>query len=296
MIRRRSLVASGAVLLFVCTATVQDGSPISAVRTGTLGGTPLTESSGVAVSRTHAGVLWTHNDSNDGPNLYAVNVRGALLATFRMVGARAVDWEDVALGRCPRRWPGRSCLYVADTGDNLEHRPRTILYVVPEPDPSRPATSSRETEPALAVRVRFTDGAHDIEAVAVDSAGAAHLITKGRSGRILRYVVPAIAMGADSVAVSPVDTLPIRPRPFLGRWVTGAAISPSGRRAAVRTLTEVYFFHPGPGDWTLEGPPCRIAGLEPQGEAVDFLDEDRLVLTSEKGLAAEGVIHVVRCR
>jgi hypothetical protein len=29
---------------------------------------------------------------------------------------------------------------------------------------------------------------------------------------------------------------------------------------------------------------------------VDFLDDERLILTSERGLAAEGVIHVIRCR
>ena len=32
----------------------------------------LTESSGLAVSRTQPGVLWSHNDSGDGPNLYAM--------------------------------------------------------------------------------------------------------------------------------------------------------------------------------------------------------------------------------
>jgi hypothetical protein len=297
MIGRTGWLAILATAAAAPTARAQGAPPISVVRTGTLGGTPLTESSGIAVSRRHPGVLWTHNDSSDDPNLYAINQRGELLATFRVAGARAVDWEDLSLGPCPARWRGRTCLYIADTGDNQERRPRTVLYVTPEPDIIRPGGTPGETEAALALRIRFTDGPHDIEALAVDSAGTAHLITKGRSGRVLRYQVGLTAWGAsDSLVVSPADTLAIRPQPLVGRWVTGAALAPSGRRAAVRTLTEVYFFRTDGSRWLLDGPPCRLAGLEPQGEAVGFLDEDQLVLTSEKGLVAEGVIHVVRCR
>jgi hypothetical protein len=277
-------------------AGAQGRAPIWTERTGTFARSPVTESSGVAVSRRHPGVLWTHNDSNDGPNLYAVTQRGELLATFRVVGARAVDWEDIALGPCPTRWAGRTCLYVADTGDNQEQRARIILYAVPEPDPQPGSRAAGETEPAVSLRVRFAGGAHDVEALAVDSAGTAYLITKGRSGPILRYTVGADAWRADTALAPVADTLPIKPRALLGRWVTGASISPAGTQAAVRTLTEIYLFSLGPGgSWNLRRPPCRIAGLEPQGEAVDFLDEERLVLTSERGLSGAGVIHIVRC-
>jgi hypothetical protein len=212
-----------------------------------------------------------------------------------VAGAEAVDWEDLALGDCPIRWAGRTCLYIADTGDNLEQRPRTVVYVAPEPV-LNPDTARRDTERALALRVGFSDQAHDVEAIALDESGTLHLITKGRSGRILRYQVPPDAWSADSVMISPVDTLPIRPNQLVGRWVTGAAMSPDGRRSAVRTYSEIYFFRTGPGPWEPDGPPCLIAGLEPQGEAVAFLDNDLVVLTSEKGLLQQGVIHVVRCR
>lgn len=278
-------------------ADAQARPPVSAVRTGGLAGTPLTESSGVAVSRRHPGVLWTHNDSNHEPHLYAITERGAVLATFQVVGARAVDWEDLALGPCPPGpWTGRTCLYVADTGDNAHRRTDAVIYTVPEPDPGSGSSAVRDTEPARGLRLRFADGPQDIEALALDSTADAHLITRGRRGHIVRYVVPRAAFGTNSVLLTPVDTLPIRPSLLAGRWVTGAAISPSGRLAAVRTFTEVYFFRPGPGTWTPDDPPCRLTGLEPQGEAVDFLDEQRLVLTSERGFAQEGGIHVVRCR
>ncbi|HEX9611134.1 MAG TPA: hypothetical protein VF978_04545, partial [Gemmatimonadales bacterium] len=101
-------------------------------RTGEFKNPRLTESSGVAVSRTHTGVLWTHNDSGDGPYLYATDLRGGDRGFLRVSGAEAIDWEDMALGPCPLRG---TCLYLADTGDNLEVRPSVTVYAVPEPEP-----------------------------------------------------------------------------------------------------------------------------------------------------------------
>src|SRR4030095_7791087 len=61
----------------------------------------LKESSGLAISRTQPGVLWSHNDSGDGPNLSAIDGSGKLLGVFRGTGAMARDWEDIAAGPCP---------------------------------------------------------------------------------------------------------------------------------------------------------------------------------------------------
>src|SRR5689334_19987313 len=50
----------------------------------------ITESSGLAASRIHPGVYWTHNDSDDGAYLYAVDSRtGRTVATITMSGVGA---------------------------------------------------------------------------------------------------------------------------------------------------------------------------------------------------------------
>src|SRR5687768_14079224 len=79
----------------------QDSLPSLMERTGAIRSNRLREASGAAVSRRYPGVLWTHNDSGDKPLIYAVSMSGELLATYRVPGAKAVDWEDVALARCP---------------------------------------------------------------------------------------------------------------------------------------------------------------------------------------------------
>ncbi|MEE8250315.1 MAG: hypothetical protein V3R24_01115, partial [Gemmatimonadales bacterium] len=74
------------------------------------------------------------------------------------------------------------------------------------------------------------------------------------------------------------------------------AISPSGRRLAVRTRTELYLFTRSNGELSLDGPPCWLGAVELQGEAVDFYDETILVTTSESVLNRPSTIHLVTCR
>lgn len=57
----------------------------------------LPELSGLAASRRWPGVYWAHNDSGDGPRLFAFNRRGQVIARIEVEGAEAVDWEDIAL-------------------------------------------------------------------------------------------------------------------------------------------------------------------------------------------------------
>src|SRR5436189_4043579 len=143
----------------------------------------LVESSGVAVSRAYPGVLWTHNDSGDGPYLYATDLRGTDRGALLVPGAQAIDWEDMSLGPCPVafRLQPRACVYLADSGDNMEFRPFVTIYAVPEPAPPERASDTSGTTRAPAVlRLRYPDGSHDVEAVYVSPRDTAvYLVSKG---------------------------------------------------------------------------------------------------------------------
>jgi hypothetical protein len=43
------------------------------------------------------------------------------------------------------------------------------------------------------------------------------------------------------------------------------------------------------------GRPCFLGEAEPQGEAIDYLDAETLILTSERSRGRPGVIHRLRC-
>lgn len=255
------------------------------------------ESSGVVVSRAHRGVLWTHNDSGDGPYVYATDLSGADRGAVRVRDARAVDWEDIALGPCPAA--GGACLYIADTGDNDENRKSVVIYAVPEPDvPTGPADTARSAR-ASALRLRYPRGPDDVEAIYVSPRDSAlYLVGKGRRGAVHLYRVPRGAWRGDTVVTaSLVQALPIVTFAALGRLVTGAGVRRDGRLVAIRTYAEIYFFVPGAGGRLAPSkrPVCNVAGLEVQGEAIDFLDDTTLVLTSEGGARTPPSLHALRC-
>ena len=268
----------------------------------------LIESSGVAVSHTYPGVLWTHNDSGDGPYLYATDLRGTDRGALLVPGAQAIDWEDMSLGPCPLAFvpPARSCIYLADTGDNLEFRPFVTVYAIPEPPPPERAGDTLGTTRAPAVlRLRYPDGPHDVEAAYVSPRDTAlYLVSKGALGgsaiRLYRVDRPAWSIPdttMDIVVATLVQTLDIRPSPEAGRVVTAGAIRADGSLVALRTYSEIYLFYPGVGGRLLPARerPCNIAGLEIGGEAIDFLDDSTFVLTSEASSRRRGRIDTVTC-
>ena len=63
---------------------------------------------------------------------YATDLRGTDRGALLVPGADAIDWEDISLGPCPKSIAS-TCVYLADTGDNLEFRPFVTIYAVPEP-------------------------------------------------------------------------------------------------------------------------------------------------------------------
>ncbi|MGH9895939.1 MAG: hypothetical protein ACREA0_28925, partial [bacterium] len=268
--------------------------------TGTFRSPRLTESSGVVVSRAHPGILWTHNDSGDGPYLYATDLHGTDRGAIFVPGAEAVDWEDMALGPCPRR--PVDCLYIGDTGDNLERREHVTVYAVPEPDPPLAAADTqRVSAAALALSLYYPDGPHDVEALYVSPRDTAlYLVSKGRGrrGEIRLYRVARAAWDRPNrVRAEFVQTLPIVPDRATGRVVTGAAMRADGGLVAIRTYTEIYFFSSGPGGSLSPAnrPVCSIAQHERPGESIAFREDSSIVLTSEANPLGRGTIHTVRC-
>lgn len=263
-------------------------------RVVTLGqlGTVLTESSGVAVSRAYPDVVWSHNDGAEG-RLYALHTDGTLVASFD-VGGGVEDWEDIDLGACPADGPSeRDCLYVGDTGDNAANRDGYAVDIVPEPDPSADASAV----PLRRVRFVYPDGPADTEGLAVTPGGEALMVTKGSDGTARLYRLsmapdstPAAAEGEVRAAVL-VGALPLDVTASRDR-ITAAAVSPDGTLLAVRNHHAVYLF---PLDRPLGAPVlCEIGAWQPQGEGMDFLADDMLILTSEQEGGRSPIVRL-RC-
>ncbi len=269
-------------------------APIEWRQTGRLAHPRLAEVSGVAPSQAHPGVLWVINDSGNPPDLLAVDSTGTLLGSIPLRDAPNTDWEEIALGPCGTA----TCLYIADTGDNRERRETVAMHRLVEPTP--PTSEGVEPQSVETLRFRYPDGPHDVEAMGVLPDGTILLVTKGRSGGILAFRLPPRLWLAGGVATAErVDSLPITAALGMGRAVTGMAVSADGTTIMVKTYRDLFPFvlEEGRRFRTAATPTaCDILGKEPQGEAVGWLPDGRVIMLSERGLLTEGTVFVGRCR
>ena len=250
----------------------------------------IAESSGLVASRTTPGAYWTNNDSGDGPFIYAFDTRGDSFGTFRVTGAQARDWEDIAAGPGPQA--NKSYLYIGDIGDNDGVRSEVVVYRVAEPVVSastRKFTKNRpgSTEPADAIRLKYPDGKHDAEA----------LLVHPRTGNI--YIVTKVLLANPGVyeAVAPFtsgQTITMRkvgePRvpSLFGGAITGGSISPDGKRVALCDYFQGYelVLPAGTSNFDEIWKQKMIGfdlGKRKQGESITYRLDGRALLATSEG-------------
>ncbi len=257
----------------------------------------LSESSALARSPVHPGVLWTLNDSDNPADLFAIDTAGKLLGTVRVSGTRNVDWEALATGPCPAPRPTgplADCLYIGDIGDNVRVRPSVTIYRVREPDPARDTTV-----PVLdSLRVVYQDGARDAESMAVDARGDLWIVSKERVRAPRLYRVSRMAwLGSRTATARFVDSLPIPSAGGIESWTTDASWSADGSALMVRTYGALWRVPIVGGIPRARGTRaiCSLGGLGPQGEGLVALSGDLYAISSEKLFGSPASVAVVKC-
>lgn len=250
----------------------------------------LHEASGLVASRTTPPLLWSINDSGDRARLFALHPAGHLVASFRLPGAEALDWEALALARRGAELPDD--LLVGDVGGNIEPRRSVTIYRVPEPalDPES-FTDEQPLPPAQAFELHYPGGgSHDAEAMFVDPISTdLFLITKSSSGRseVYRATLPSTPGGP--VPLELAATL-FFSRTFVvgSERATDAAISKDGTEIVIRTYTDGWLWQRQPGTSVQEAlarEPCPVPlSPEPQGETITFAPDDSGYFTLSEGL------------
>ena len=260
----------------------------------------ISESSGLAASRLTPGAYWTHNDSGDGPFIYAFDTGGDSRGVFRVTSAQARDWEDMATGPGPQG--GKSYLYIGDIGDNNEARSEIVVYRLPEPaltTATRKFTKTRPgtTEPAEAIRLRYPDGAHDAEALLVHPiSGQIYIITK------VVIANPAVYEAAPPFTANKPVTMTrlglVNVPSLFGGVITGGSISPDGRRIALCDYFQGYELALPSGSsnfndiWKQKMVGFDL-GKRKQGEAITYRLDGKALLATSEGKNAS-IIQVMR--
>ncbi|MCL6737058.1 hypothetical protein [Streptomyces neyagawaensis] len=228
----------------------------------------ITESSGLAASRQHPGVYWTHNDSDDGAFLYAVDSgTGKTVATVTLTGVGTPrDVEAISIG------PDNH-LYVGDIGDNLGGTWQYVwIYELPEPKQLKD-----QTVRATQYVVKYEDGARDAEALMVHpKTGRVYIADKNEAGGSL-YEGPAELAASGTNIFKKVASVP-------DLEVTDGAFSPNGKHLALRSYFGAILY-----DWKggkIEKADRLSVPLQRQGESLTYTTDGTKIMYGSEGAAS----------
>jgi hypothetical protein len=247
----------------------------------------VSESSGVACSRLGDGMFFTHNDSGDGPILFAFNQDGDLLAVIGVRGARNQDWEDLASFRLHER----AWLVIADTGDNARRRRVVTLYFLPEPkiDPAKRGVKMK-ADLSTALAYSYPDGPQDCECVAVDTTTRKLYLSSKRGDRKL-YELPLPELPPAETPDDGEPAEPVRAKLIAALAIpqtTAMDISPDGRRAVLLTYLGAYEYARGKEEgWAkaFRREPKRVAlPLLRQAEGICYGPDGKTLYGTSEGV------------
>jgi hypothetical protein len=222
--------------------------------------------------------------------LIALDRQGSVAGKVRVSGVKVEDWEAAAVGPCP----AGNCIYLGDIGDNDGQRSHITIYRIPEPVDGSDAVAVADM-----FRATYPDGAHDAEALLVTPAGDMLIVTKGDTGPVSLYRVPANAAPGGTVKLQQIGKARQSGKVAADERITDGAVSPSGAWVALRTKTSLLLHRTSDllsGNWR-EAHRVSLQALgEPQGEGIAFADERTIYLVGEGGGKAQpGTFGRLRC-
>lgn len=242
----------------------------------------IDEASGLAMSATMAGYLWTIQDSGQPNAAYLISLDGKTIQQYNIPGTSNHDWEDMAAGPGPRE--NVSYLYIADIGNN--NTPLTtqnIIYRVPEILEKNASFSSTELEK---ITFKYPDGPRDAEALLVDPLTKDIFIISKEMDKAGIYRLAFPQSTSETINAEKVGIIPSV------LFATGANVSVDGTEILIRTYLSVYYWQRKKEDSigsTLLKAATRqlMVAPEPQGEAICFdRNADGFFTLSERSTAS----------
>lgn len=303
-VRLTATDATGARVTDAAVVTVAAAPPPSGVgqswstprQVGTLPPDTLKEESGLAVSRAYANRLYHINDSGDGGYFYVSDYQGQHVQRVQVTGFNPADAEDLAYGA----YGDKNYLIIGDIGDNGASRGSVTLVAVAEQ-----ATYGASVSAAFKVTVKYPDGPHNAEAMALAPNGDVYVMTKENPSRVYRLTAAQWRNTSGQTQTFQ----------YVGQFglagqtgstnITGLDISPDGSRLLVLTYNGALELEArlvnGVLDFsqygTAGGPAYKVIKLTrlPQQESISYLPNGRdFLYTSESLGSAVPIMEVDR--
>ena len=289
--------------LLLLSTLVNAGDFHPATTLGIVRNPELIELSGVVTGGINPDVLWVHNDQNNLPRLYALNLKGETVATyildaFNEEGTMAGDWEDIARLPHPK---GHHDLYIADFGNNAMVKKEHRLLIIEEPGINSAKSSEVGEIEFRAIYFQYPrDYVCNSECLLVHPvSGEVFIVSKSvKEGGKQRpnsavWSLPDLTK-EDSIYTA---TLVAESIPAITDRVTGGDISPDGKHLIIRTNTpKAYLWEWKDGESlkeVLKSSPKEIPlADEKGGEAICFSEGGSKLFSVYDGKKKNRPLHI----
>lgn len=223
----------------------------------------LHEASGLAASVNNPGMLWTHNDSGNGADVFLIDQKMNIKLTCTLAKVKNRDWEDIAVGPGPE--PGKNYVYVADIGDNMARHQYKMVYRFEEPvlDPAQQKVTITQFD---TITFQLEGEVKDTEALMVNPRNKNIYIISKREKPVYLYELKYPYSTKDTLTATQITALPYS-------YIVAADFSADGKEVIMKNYKNVYYWKVDdrPIADVLKGKPyILIYKEEPQGEAVTF--------------------------
>lgn len=220
----------------------------------------IDEASGLAASRKHPGIFYTHNDSGGKSIVYTLNSSGLMPAKLLLEGIRNRDWEDIAVGVDPAT--GKSCVFVGEIGDNGARHRSVYVYRFEEPELTDTMIVIGKVD---SIEIVYEDGARDAETLFIDPKTGDIIIVSKREEQVGVYRVKYPYSLSEQNIARKVASIPMS-------MVVAGDITADGKQILIKTYTGVYRYkRKGKEDIAkafASKPKAMPYRIEPQGEAI----------------------------
>jgi hypothetical protein len=218
----------------------------------------INESSSLVVSTAHPRLVYTANDSGDGPFVYVLDHHGRLVGTTTLAGVDPVDVEAMSSG-------SDGSLVVADIGDNHAVRGSVQIYRIPQPKAGDFTVTPEK------VTLTYPDGPHNAESVLYDArTGRVFVVSKEVDAHV--YATGPDVFSAPTAALTRVAAAPT--------IATDAAFLPGARAVVVRTYyNAVVYRYPS---WHVQT--SFTLPTEQQGESISAVPGQTSVWVGSEGV------------
>ncbi|UUC43951.1 hypothetical protein [Flavobacterium cerinum] len=235
--------------------------------------------------------LWVIEDSGNKNKIYQLNREGDLQHTVTVANATNTDWEDLTTD-------DQHNIYIGDFGNNDNIRKDLVIYKVNAAD-----LGKEEADASASIHFSYpeqkafppkkTELWYDVEGFFFWKDNF-YLFTKNRSkgfdGTTFLYRVPNKPGTHNAKLMGSFKTCNI----YNHCAITGATISPDGKKVALLSHTKVWLFEDFKNDDFFNGKMTRLElNHMSQKEAITFTDNGTLIIADEKVKKNGGNVYEV---